>query len=69
MGHGTWEFFDWDPLLARLRDTSEYKKWREEGLRPRAAAWQRQEAIVRPVVQKLGIDPDADPRQTERDLR
>lgn len=69
MGHGTWEFFDWDPLLARLRGTPEYQQWRAEGLRLRAAAWQRQEAIVRPIFQKLGIDPDAEPRQTERDLR
>ncbi|NLI46322.1 MAG: protein kinase [Acidobacteria bacterium] len=69
MGHGTWEFFDWDPLLARLRETPEYGKWREEGLRRRAAAWRRQDAIVRPIFQKLGIDPAVEPRQTERDLR
>ena len=67
MGHGTWEYFDWNPLLARLRETPEYTKWHAEGLRRRAVAWQRQDAIMRPVFRKLGVDPEAgSPTQASR---
>jgi tetratricopeptide (TPR) repeat protein len=56
-GWTSWSYFDWDPLLANLRQSREYKELREQGLKLQQARAARELAIVQPVMAKLGITP------------
>jgi tetratricopeptide (TPR) repeat protein len=55
LGWIAWSYFDWDPLLAHLRQTPEYQRLRAQGLGEQRARQQRERALVEPVMRKLGI--------------
>jgi len=50
-----WNYFDWDPMLANLRQSDSYQKIRSEGLPVQKATIEMQQKLLQPVLEKLGI--------------
>ncbi len=55
LGWWAWAYFDRDPMLESLRDSEEYRQWRAEGLERQRQRRERERAVLRPVLTKLGI--------------
>jgi tetratricopeptide (TPR) repeat protein len=54
-GWTAWNYFDWDPCLAGLRATPEYRALHAQGLEDQKARRERERTVIAPVVKKLGI--------------
>lgn len=55
-GFTAWDYFDWDPLLAPLRETPGYQALRQEGVIEQRARSDRERVWIEAAAKKLTID-------------